>query len=55
MIYLIRYVRFCFQNGMYGVSDRYVRLQEYPFTSEQKMMAVKCVPKYGEVSIMFKC
>lgn len=36
------------KNGMYGVNDRYVRLQEYPFTSEQKMMAVKCVPKYGD-------
>ena len=26
---------------MYGVADKYVRLQEYPFSSEQKMMAVK--------------
>ncbi|XP_060814783.1 calcium-transporting ATPase type 2C member 1 [Bombus pascuorum] len=34
--------------GMYGVADRYLRLQEYPFSSEQKMMAVKCTPKYGE-------
>jgi Ca2+-transporting ATPase len=39
-----------FQHGMYGVADKYVRLQEYPFSSEQKMMAVKCVPKYGDVS-----
>lgn len=37
---------------MYGVADKYVRLQEYPFSSEQKMMAVKCVPKYGEVSLV---
>lgn len=36
------------KNGMYNVADRYVRLQEYPFSSEQKMMAVKCVPKYDE-------
>lgn len=36
--------------GMYGVADRYLRLQEYPFSSEQKMMAVKCTPKYGEVN-----
>lgn len=33
---------------MYGVSEKYVRLQEYPFSSEQKMMAVKVVPKYSE-------
>lgn len=35
------------KHGMYNVQDRYVRLQEFPFSSEQKMMAVKCVPKYG--------
>lgn len=35
--------------GMYGISDKYLRLQEYPFSSEQKMMAVKCTPKYEEV------
>lgn len=34
--------------GMYGIADKYLRLQEYPFSSEQKMMAVKCTPKYGE-------
>lgn len=34
--------------GMYGIADRYLRLQEYPFSSEQKMMAVKCTPKFGE-------
>ncbi|XP_033323331.1 secretory pathway calcium atpase [Megalopta genalis] len=34
--------------GMYGVADKYLRLQEYPFSSEQKMMVVKCTPKYGE-------
>lgn len=38
------------KNGMYGISEQYVRLQEYPFSSEQKMMAVKCTPKYGDVS-----
>uniref|UniRef100_A0A069DXQ9 Calcium-transporting ATPase n=1 Tax=Panstrongylus megistus TaxID=65343 RepID=A0A069DXQ9_9HEMI len=36
------------KHGMYGIADKYVRLQEYPFSSEQKMMAVKCIPKYGE-------
>lgn len=36
---------------MYGVSDKYIKLQEYPFSSEQKLMAVKCVNKYDDVSI----
>nr|CAD7572457.1 unnamed protein product [Timema californicum] len=36
------------EHGMYGVSDKFVRLQEYPFSSEQKMMAVKCISKYGD-------
>nr|CAD7439892.1 unnamed protein product [Timema bartmani] len=36
------------KHGMYGVSDKFVRLQEYPFSSEQKMMAVKCISKYGD-------
>ena len=34
--------------GMYGTADKYLRLQEYPFSSEQKMMVVKCTPKYDE-------
>uniref|UniRef100_A0ABD2VWK5 Calcium-transporting ATPase n=1 Tax=Trichogramma kaykai TaxID=54128 RepID=A0ABD2VWK5_9HYME len=33
------------KNGMYGLAERYIRLQEYPFSSEQKMMVVKCVSK----------
>ncbi|XP_063234535.1 calcium-transporting ATPase type 2C member 1 isoform X2 [Bacillus rossius redtenbacheri] len=36
------------KHGMYGVPDKYLRLQEYPFSSEQKMMAVKCVSKYSD-------
>ncbi|KAK6617086.1 ATPase, P-type (transporting), HAD superfamily, subfamily IC [Polyplax serrata] len=36
------------KNGMYGVSDKFVRLHEYPFSSEQKMMTVQVVPKYSE-------
>lgn len=39
---------------MYGISDRYIKLQEYPFSSEQKLMAVKCVNKYDDVSYIFK-
>lgn len=35
---------------MYGISDKYLKLQEYPFSSEQKLMAVKCVNKYDDVS-----
>lgn len=34
------------KHGMYNVGDRYIRLKEYPFSSEQKMMAVRCVSKY---------
>lgn len=36
---------------MYGISDKYIKLQEYPFSSEQKLMAVKCVNKYDDVSV----
>lgn len=35
------------KNGMYATAENYVRLQEYPFSSEQKMMAVKCVHKFN--------
>ena len=38
------------KHGMYNVSDRYIRVQEYPFSSEQKVMAVKCIPKYESAS-----
>ncbi|XP_050296052.1 calcium-transporting ATPase type 2C member 1 isoform X1 [Anthonomus grandis grandis] len=34
------------KHGMYNVADRYLRLKEYPFTSEHKMMAVKVISKY---------
>ncbi|XP_050523854.1 calcium-transporting ATPase type 2C member 1 isoform X2 [Daktulosphaira vitifoliae] len=37
------------KNRMYGVSDKYIKLQEYPFSSEQKLMAVKCVSKYDDI------
>lgn len=33
--------------GMYAAGDKFIRLQEYPFSSEQKMMAVKVVSKYS--------
>uniref|UniRef100_A0A1Q3F825 Calcium-transporting ATPase n=3 Tax=Culex tarsalis TaxID=7177 RepID=A0A1Q3F825_CULTA len=35
------------KNGQYSAADNYLRIQEYPFSSEQKMMAVKAVPKYS--------
>lgn len=38
---------------MYGVKDQYTRLQEIPFSSEQKFMAVRCLPKFDSVSISF--
>ena len=36
------------QHGMYGVGEKYLRLHEQPFNSENKMMAVKVVPKYSD-------
>ncbi|XP_054715664.1 calcium-transporting ATPase type 2C member 1-like [Uloborus diversus] len=30
-----------------NVQERYTRLQEIPFSSENKFMAVKCLPKFG--------
>lgn len=38
------------QNKMYGVADKYIRLKEYPFSSEHKIMAVKCAIKGGSVN-----
>ncbi|XP_059608423.1 calcium-transporting ATPase type 2C member 1 isoform X2 [Phlebotomus argentipes] len=35
------------KGGLYAAAEKYVRVQEYPFSSEQKMMAVKLYPKYG--------
>ncbi|KAG8190383.1 hypothetical protein JTE90_022027 [Oedothorax gibbosus] len=32
---------------IHGVRERYTRLQEIPFSSEHKFMAVKCLPKFG--------
>ncbi|KAL1505606.1 hypothetical protein ABEB36_005134 [Hypothenemus hampei] len=36
------------KHGMYNISDKYIRLQEFPFSSEQKMMAVQCISKYDD-------
>lgn len=33
------------KHGIYDLQQKYVRLQEFPFSSEEKIMAVKCVPK----------
>ncbi|XP_049818682.1 calcium-transporting ATPase type 2C member 1 isoform X2 [Aethina tumida] len=41
------------KHGMYNIQDKYIRLQEYPFSSEQKLMAVKCTSKYDEKSECF--
>lgn len=35
------------KSGLYAAQDKFIRLQEYPFSSEQKIMAVRIVPKYG--------
>lgn len=33
--------------GLYAAAEKYIRLQEYPFSSEQKVMAVRVAPKYN--------
>lgn len=35
------------KNQMYTIADKYIRTKEYPFSSEQKMMAVSAVPRYA--------
>jgi P-type Ca2+ transporter type 2C len=35
------------KHGMYAAADQFIRIQEYPFSSEQKMMGVKVVAKYN--------
>lgn len=35
------------KNQMYTISDKFIRTKEYPFSSEQKMMAVSVVPRYN--------
>lgn len=34
------------KNQMYTIGDKFIRTKEYPFSSEQKMMAVSCIPRY---------
>lgn len=36
------------KNGMFATREQYNRLHETPFSSDTKMMAVRCCPKYGE-------
>ncbi|CAK1585933.1 unnamed protein product [Parnassius mnemosyne] len=37
-----------FKNGMHDIREEYTRLHEIPFSSETKMMVVKCAPKFGD-------
>lgn len=39
----------CVQMGLEGVQQEYVRLEEQPFSSEQKWMAVRCVHRTQQV------
>lgn len=32
---------------LYSVREKYIRQQEYPFSSDQKLMAVRCIHKFG--------
>lgn len=42
---------FCsMQMGLDGIQEDYVRKAEYPFSSEQKWMAVKCVHRAQQVN-----
>lgn len=34
--------------SMYSVKEKYTRVEEIPFSSEQKVMIVKCIPKFEE-------
>lgn len=36
------------KNQMYTIGDKFIRTKEYPFSSEQKMMAVSVVPRYNQ-------
>ncbi|XP_052741803.1 calcium-transporting ATPase type 2C member 1 [Bicyclus anynana] len=36
------------KNNMHELRDQYTRLNEIPFSSETKMMVVKCSPKYND-------
>lgn len=38
------------QMGLDGIQEDYVRKAEYPFSSEQKWMAVKCVHRAQQVN-----
>lgn len=42
----------CLQMGLEGLQQEYVRLEEHPFTSEQKWMAVRCVHRTLQVSLV---
>lgn len=35
------------KNQMYTIADKYIRTKEYPFSSEQKMMAISAIPRYS--------
>lgn len=40
--------------GLDGLQQDYIRKAEYPFSSEQKWMAVKCVHRTQQVSFHLK-
>jgi Ca2+-transporting ATPase len=39
------------KNQMYTIRDKYIRTKEYPFSSEQKMMAVSVISRYATNNI----
>ena len=36
--------------NLHNLKYLYIRADEIPFSSEHKYMAVKCTPRYGQVS-----
>lgn len=47
----LRSLSCCLQMGLEGLQQEYVRLEEHPFTSEQKWMAVRCVHRTLQVRL----
>ena len=45
-------INYSFQMDLYNIQTLYRRVEEMPFNSDTKYMAVKCTPKYGKVSYL---
>lgn len=54
MLVIINFFTLFLQMGLDGLQQDYIRKTEYPFSSEQKWMAVKCVHRTQQVSLSLK-